>query len=60
MTARSVAGSVPYDSGRQTAPIRQAHGDLPGFAYHMIVGENIAIRGDDNAGTGPGLFRGSL
>ena len=48
-TATSERGSAPISSF-ELASIGQAHNDLVGTGHHVVVGQHIAVIGDDESG----------
>ena len=56
MTARSVSGSVPTSFAIRLAAVGQRDLDLVGRFDHVVVGQDVAFRADDDAGTQAGLL----
>lgn len=55
---RQVGGGVGADDvGRQGAAILEGGLEKFGVSHHVVVGEDVAVRGDDDPGAGPGLLR---
>ena len=48
-TARSVFGIGADDLGLELPPVEQAHGHLVRAVHDVIVGEDVAVTGDDEA-----------
>ena len=44
------------DGGAHAAPVSQQHLDLIGAADDMIVGQDVTLAADDDAGTEAGLY----
>ena len=49
MTATSVRSSAPMTLRRELAPVGEPHGHFLGIRHHVGVGENVAVRADDEA-----------
>ena len=48
-TARSVSGIGAHDLGLELPAVEQAHRHLVGVVHHVVVGQDVAVRGDDEA-----------
>ncbi len=55
---RQVGGRVGADDlGRQGPAVLQGGLEELGVGHHVVVGQDVAVRGDDDPGAGPGLLR---